>query len=64
VAYAQLGDHLNARQWLARAIATGFPCYPWFERDQLLRPLQGDAEYERMLGELKKSWEGAKAKYK
>jgi Flp pilus assembly protein TadD len=49
VAYAQLGDHVNARQWLARAIATGFPCYPWFERDQLLRPLQGDAEYERML---------------
>jgi len=64
VAYAQLGDHVNARQWLARAIATGFPCYPWFERDQLLRPLQGDAEYERMLAELKKSWEGARAKYK
>jgi Protein of unknown function (DUF1003) len=53
VAYAQLGDHVNARQWLARAIATGFPCYPWFERDQLLRPLQGDAEYERMMSELK-----------
>jgi eukaryotic-like serine/threonine-protein kinase len=64
VAYAQLGDHVNARQWLARAIATGFPCYPWFERDQLLHPLQGDAGYERMLGQLKKSWEGAKAKYK
>ena len=64
VAYAQLGDHVNSRQWLARAIATGFPCYPWFERDQLLRPLQGDAQYERMIGELKKSWEGAKAKYK
>jgi hypothetical protein len=63
VAYAQLGDHLNARQWLARAIATGFPCYPWFERDQLLRPLQGDAEYQRMLAELKKSWESAKGKY-
>ncbi|HEY9502830.1 MAG TPA: protein kinase, partial [Pyrinomonadaceae bacterium] len=63
VAYAQLGDHVNARQWLARAIATGFPCYPWFERDQLLRPLQGDAEYQRMLGELRKSWELAKGKY-
>src|SRR4029453_1048643 len=53
VAYAQLGDHVNARQWLARAIATGFPCYPWFERDQLLRPLQGDADYEGMLAQLK-----------
>ena len=63
VAYAQLGDKLKARQSLARAIATGFPCYPWFERDPLLQPLRGDAEYERMLAELKKSWEGAKAKY-
>ncbi len=63
VAYAQFGDHVNARLWLARAIATGFPCYPWFERDQLLRPLQGDAEYERMLSDLKKSWEAARAKY-
>jgi TolB-like protein len=63
VAYAQLGDYVNARQWLARAIATGFPCYPWFGRDQLLRPLQGDAEYERMLVELKQSWESAKRKY-
>jgi TolB-like protein len=63
VAYAQLGDKVKARQWLARAIATGFPCYPWFQRDQLLNPLHGDEEYERMLVELKKSWEAAKAKY-
>ena len=62
-AYAQLGDRAKARQWLARAIATGFPCYPLFQQDQLLQPLQGDAEYERMLTELKKSWEAAKAKY-
>jgi serine/threonine protein kinase len=61
--YAQLGDLVKARLWLARAIATGFPCYPWFQRDQLLRPLAGDAEYEEMLAHLKKSWESAKAKY-
>jgi len=63
VAYAQLGDQVKARLWLARAIATGFPCYPWFQRDQLLRPLAGDPEYERMLADLKKSWESAKSKY-
>jgi len=63
VAYAQLGDKAKARQWLARAIATGFPCYPWFQRDPLLQPLRGDVEYERMLGELKKNLEAAKAKY-
>ena len=63
VAYAQLGDKAKARQWLARAIATGFPCYPWFQRDPLLQPLRGDVEYQRMLEELKKSSEAAKAKY-
>ena len=62
-AYAQIGDKVKARLWLARAIATGFPCYPWFERDQLLQPMQGDAEYERMRSELKKTWEAAKSKY-
>jgi len=63
VAYAQLGDHVKARLWLARAIATGFPCYPWFVRDPLLRPMKGDAEYERMLSELEKSFHEAQAKY-
>jgi len=63
IAYAQLGDKVKARLWLARAIATGFPCYPWFQRDQLLQPLHGDDEYQRMLAELKKSWELAKTKY-
>jgi serine/threonine-protein kinase len=62
-AYAQLGDRVKARLSLARAIATGFPCYPWFQRDQLLQPMQGDVEYEPMVTELKKSWEAAKAKY-
>ena len=62
-AYAQLGDKVKARLWLARAIATGFPCFPWFQRDQLLQPLNGDDEYQRMLAELKKSWELAKTKY-
>ena len=63
VAYAQLGDRVNARLWLARAIATGFPCFPWFERDPLLRVMAGDSEYQRQLDELKKSWESARAKY-
>jgi len=63
VAYAQLGDHVKARLWLARAIATGFPCYPWYRRDQLLQPLQGDQESQRMMGDLQKSLEAAQLKY-
>jgi len=63
VAYAQLGDHAKARLRLARAIATGFPCYPWFQRDQLLQPMQGDAEFQRMMVDLQNSWKAAQAKY-
>lgn len=63
VTYAQLGELSQSRRWLARAIATGFPCYPWFQRDQLLRPLVGDAEYQAMLDELKKQWDSNRAKY-
>ncbi len=40
--YAQLGDKPKARLWLALAAQTGFPCYPWYERDPLLQPLRGD----------------------
>jgi eukaryotic-like serine/threonine-protein kinase len=64
VTYAQLGDYLNARLWLARAIATGFPCYPWFQQDHLLRPLHNDIEYQRMMSDLEKSWQAARSKYK
>ena len=62
-AYAQLGDHVKARLWLARSIATGFPCYPWFQRDQLLQPLQNDSEYKSMMSDLEKAWQAARSKY-
>jgi eukaryotic-like serine/threonine-protein kinase len=61
--YAQLGNLAQARLWLARSIASGFPCYPWFQRDQLLQPLHGEPEFQRMMADLEKSWQTAKAKY-
>jgi serine/threonine-protein kinase len=63
VTYAQLGDKANARLWLGRAIGSGFPCYPWFQRDPLLQPLQADPEFQRMMQDLQKSWMAAQAKY-
>ncbi|MEP6636695.1 MAG: protein kinase [Acidobacteriota bacterium] len=63
VAYGQLGDQVKARLWLARAIASGFPCYPWFQRDQLLQPMRADSDFQRMMVDLQKSWEAARAKY-
>ena len=63
VSYTQLGDPVKARLWLGRAISSGFPCYPWFQRDQLLQPLQSDAEFQRMMSDLQTSWRAAQQKY-
>ena len=62
-AYAQLGQFAEARRWLSRAASTGFPCYPWFEQDPLLRPMREDPEFLRFLDELRQQWESAKAHY-
>ena len=62
-AYAQLGEFVEARRWVSRAATTGFPCYPWFEQDPLLKPLRGDAEFRRFLEELRQSWEAARSRY-
>ena len=59
-AYAQLGELAEARRWLAQAAQTGMPCYPWYDRDPLLKPLRSDPEFQRFLAELRKSWESAK----
>jgi len=62
-AYAQLGQHQQAIKWLTRAIETGLPCYPWFEKDPLLNPLRTLSEFQHMLGNLKAYWESANSKY-
>lgn len=62
-AYAQLGDFAAARKWLARAAATGFPCYPWYERDSLLDPLRGDSDFRGFMDGLRKSWEASTERY-
>ena len=58
-AYAQLGDHEKGLKWLARAAATGLPCYPWYERDPLLAPLRDDPEFQQFMAGLRSSWEAA-----
>lgn len=62
-AYAQLGEFAEARRWLSRAASTGFPCYPWFEQDPLLKPLRGDTEFRRFLNDMRQSWESDSARY-
>ena len=52
-ALAQMGDVNAGLAWLERAADTGFPCYPWFERDTLLEPLRRHAGFVRLLGRLR-----------
>ncbi|HEX3235075.1 MAG TPA: protein kinase [Gemmatimonadales bacterium] len=62
-AYAQLGKLSHARLWLGRAVETGFPCYPWFQRDPLLEPIRRDPEGRRFFEGLKQSWDAARERY-
>ena len=62
-AYAQLGRPGEAADWLAKAVETGFPCYPWFERDPLLDRVRKDPRVSQLLVKLQKTWEANKARY-
>jgi TolB-like protein len=62
-AYAQLGKLSEAREWLARAVETGFPCYPWYQRDPLLEPVRKDPEGHQFMERLRETWETARARY-
>jgi eukaryotic-like serine/threonine-protein kinase len=61
--YAQLRDPATAVRWLARAAATGFACYPWYERDPLLDPIRTDARFADFMRDLHGSWADARARY-
>jgi hypothetical protein len=56
-ALAQLGDVNASLRWLTRAADTGFPCYPWFERDSLLDPLRKHPQFVELLGRLRTAHE-------
>jgi tetratricopeptide (TPR) repeat protein len=62
-AYAQLKQPEEAATWLAKAVDSGFPCYPWFERDPLLDPVRTDPRIVQLMTELKQRWEAARRRY-
>ena len=59
-AFAQLGDGSGAVKWLERAADTGFPCYPWFERDPLLNPVRANPRFVALLARLRTADEAAR----
>ena len=52
-AMAQLHDPSSSLAWLERAADTGFPCYPWFEKDPMLDPIRSDPGFVRLLERLR-----------
>ncbi len=62
-AYAQLGQPAEAVRWLRQAARTGFPCYPWYARDRLLRPLKDDPGFRTLMADLEASWKATRSRY-
>ena len=46
--YAQMGEIDESVQWLTRAVESGFPCWPWFDRDPLLDPVRRHPSFVTM----------------
>jgi TolB-like protein/Tfp pilus assembly protein PilF/predicted Ser/Thr protein kinase len=54
--YALLGEKEPALAWLRRAVQVGNHNYPWFQRDKNWDKLRGDAEFQRIMGEVEGYW--------
>ena len=52
-AMAQLHDTSASLTWLERAADTGFPCYPWFQKDPMLDPIRAEPGFIRLLERLR-----------
>ena len=59
--YALLGQPSRALYWLRQAAETGWPCYPYFERDPNLDRIRSDREFVAFLEDLKSRWERNRA---
>src|SRR4029450_1189734 len=62
-AEAQLGHPDEAVKWLRTAAETGFPCYPWLERDSLLNPIRGVPEFKTFVTGLRADYDAARTRY-
>jgi DNA-binding winged helix-turn-helix (wHTH) protein/TolB-like protein/Flp pilus assembly protein TadD len=61
--YAALGDSTAALRVLRSSIENGFFSYPYFASDPLLKPLQGQDEFSRLLEQAKTRHEAFRKKF-
>lgn len=63
-AYAQLGDHEKALQWLRKSVYDqGWKIYPAYEKDPTLDPLRSDPRFQQLLPDMKATWQADMKKY-
>ena len=56
-AYALLGKHAAALEWITKAANEGYPSYPRFSTERDLAPLRGHPAFEALLTRLRKDHE-------
>jgi len=61
--YALAGKNNEAVKWLREAAATGFPCYPLFERDPYLNRIRKAPDFVQFMGEMKAQFEKYKGEF-
>jgi len=61
--YALLGERDSALRWLKRAVELGDHEYPYFAQDRNFVSLRGDPEYQAIMADVKKRWEGYKSEF-
>jgi len=62
-AYALMGKHAQALQWLQTAADDGFPCYPLFASDKQLDSLRSDKDFIALLHKLERDWSERKKSF-
>lgn len=62
-AEAQLGRKADAIKWLRAAADTGFPCYPWIDRDPLLEPIRSDPEFQAFRAGLRADYDRMRTRF-
>ena len=55
--YALEGKSVEAVRWLREAAATGFRCYPLFERDAFLNSIRQAPEFIQFMAEMKAQYD-------
>jgi serine/threonine-protein kinase len=61
--YALAGRGDESVKWLRETVAAGFPSYPLFARDPFLDPIRQTPEFQRLMDEMRRQFEGYRREF-